>query len=486
MKNIEKKFEKYYPKKKNILKTYRDFEKKYKFEEMTENLEKELMSYSDIKSHLLTFLKYNYYVKNYKPKNFYDFFVKKIKNYLNEIKSKEFFNYTFKTQHHICCSMKTIVNYLYSTIESINVKLQLETVKKSLVSFSKVNSPKKNNEKDSNKRKTKWVEDNKYLTIEEINNFQIELNDFLKLNIIENPSISEMRIFRGIFLTYLNIHLHMQRPQVFINCPRESIKFLKDTTDGKIQYYFLYLGTEKVLRFIKNCIFPIDQSLNNIVNYYMNIVIPGLKSELLFTSDTQSLTRWMKNAIYNFCKKEINTREFRFIYTANLKEGEILNDKEKKLIYKIQNHSEFVVDEDYSWTDEFNTTRREEIEFINNKIKKGEKYYENSDESDEDENYKIIKKKKIEKKQEEEEEEKEEEVEEEKEEEEEEQEVENKEIKEKEKFICEVCLKGFNNKSNLNRHLKNHKEKIKFKCSECNKDFSTKYNLDRHKKVTHK
>ena len=57
-----------------------------------------------------------------------------------------------------------------------------------------------------------------------------------------------------------------------------------------------------------------------------------------------------------------------------------------------------------------------------------------------------------------------------------------KQHQEKEKNPCDVCLKLFCTKKELDSHKKiKHKQK-KFECDSCSKDFDTKYHLNRHYK----
>ena len=188
--------------------------------------------------------------------------------------------------------------------------------------------------------------------------------------------------------------LFLQRPQVFVQAPIESLKYLQDQNDNENSFYFLYLGREeKVLRTIKSTIFPLD--CTNICNYYLNYILKNIKSKYLFSSKIEIMTNWLKEAVYNFCNKIITTRDFRFIFTANIVENKNLNNQEKNKIYSTQNHSAFVVSEDYTWTDEFDSNTKKKFKKIKEKLKNNGEEIKLIEEDKTIENKKKIEKEKI-------------------------------------------------------------------------------------------
>jgi uncharacterized Zn-finger protein len=52
------------------------------------------------------------------------------------------------------------------------------------------------------------------------------------------------------------------------------------------------------------------------------------------------------------------------------------------------------------------------------------------------------------------------------------------------KHYCEYCLKTFNTKASLKRHLKTHSKIRPYSCKACNKSFSRNDILSRHKEST--
>ena len=48
-------------------------------------------------------------------------------------------------------------------------------------------------------------------------------------------------------------------------------------------------------------------------------------------------------------------------------------------------------------------------------------------------------------------------------------------------FICNLCMKAFSTKQDLNRHMLIHQEKRSLACDMCNKVYSHERSLSRHK-----
>ena len=52
------------------------------------------------------------------------------------------------------------------------------------------------------------------------------------------------------------------------------------------------------------------------------------------------------------------------------------------------------------------------------------------------------------------------------------------------RFKCDVCMKGFNHKSNLTKHYRTHTMEKPFACQVCDRKFALKHQLVRHQ-ATH-
>ncbi|KAG8239777.1 hypothetical protein J437_LFUL019415 [Ladona fulva] len=53
-------------------------------------------------------------------------------------------------------------------------------------------------------------------------------------------------------------------------------------------------------------------------------------------------------------------------------------------------------------------------------------------------------------------------------------------IKEKKKFVCDVCEKGFNHKNDFKKHAMTHTNERPNQCPQCGKGFISRYRLNRH------
>jgi hypothetical protein len=149
---------------------------------------------------------------------------------------------------------------------------------------------------------------------------------------------------------------------------KESIGFYSDGISK--EYFFLYLNAdEKALRIVKSKIISLQKENNTIINFYINNVRKKLKiTNDIFGCGKGKFTEWNKEILYRDCGKYITALKLRFLNTAHIRENEKLTSKEKTDIYRLQNHSETVVNSDYAFTPEFDFKEKQNISVIRSKL----------------------------------------------------------------------------------------------------------------------